>query len=168
MASSLCIVSLESPQTRLREGLPYAFALQQGQVNFTLLSLPGDRVRVAITGTDAPPTAEVRSEAQQLVLGVAIKNAADVGEEEAIELVVTGEQEEDYFVPDASTATRIDTPILDVPASIQVIPRQVLDDQQVTDIVEALGNVSGVSADSDRGIFTDVSIRGFTGALLRL
>lgn len=86
--------------------------------------------------------------------------------EEEIEIVVTGEQETGYSVPNASTATRTDTPLRDLPQSIQVVPEQVLDEQQVVRIDEALRNVSGVTF---RGIDTqtrglDFSIRGFEDA----
>ncbi|NEQ23668.1 MAG: TonB-dependent siderophore receptor, partial [Microcoleus sp. SIO2G3] len=132
----------------------------------SVTNLPNNRVRVAITGTTAPPAAELRSTEGAIVLSVSTSTAETAGEEEeAIEITVTGEQaDNDYFTPDASTATRTDTPTLDVPASIQVIPQQVLEDQQVTTVVEALENVSGVSADFDRNVLTDINIRGFTGA----
>lgn len=44
-------------------------------------------------------------------------------EDEDIEIVVTGEQEEGYSVPDATTATKTDTPLRDIPQSIQVVPQ---------------------------------------------
>lgn len=66
--------------------------------------------------------------------------------DEDIEIVVTGEQEETgYSVPNATTATKTDTPIRDIPQSIQVIPRQVLEDQGVTRLQDALQNVSGIT-----------------------
>lgn len=133
----------------------------EGIALVTATNLPNNRVRVEITGTTAPPTAEVRAIEGASVLNV----AASVADEDELEIIVTGEQEDDsYFVPDASTATRTDTPTLDVPASIQVIPQRVLEDQQVTDVVDALGNVSGVSVDSDRGVVTEINIRGFNRA----
>lgn len=45
-------------------------------------------------------------------------------------------------------------------AAIANIPNAAL----VTDVVDALGNVSGVSADSDQGVVTEFSIRGFNRA----
>ncbi|MEH2451391.1 TonB-dependent receptor domain-containing protein [Nostoc sp.] len=56
---------------------------------------------------------------------------------------MTGKQD-GYSVPDASTATRTDTPLRDIPQSIQVVPQQVLKDQQAIRASEALRNVSGV------------------------
>lgn len=51
--------------------------------------------------------------------------------QEPIELTVTGEQD-GYTVPDATTATRTDAPLRDIPQSIQVIPREVIEDRNVT------------------------------------
>lgn len=126
----------------------------------SVTNLSENRVRVAITGTEAPPTAEVRTEAQGLVLSV-----APGADEDEIQVLVTGEQDDDYFVPDASTATRTDTPILEIPQSIQVIPRQVLEDQQVTRLDEALQNSSSVIYNStDTSSDVNFSIRGFDQA----
>lgn len=92
----------------------------------------------------------------------------EVGSEgdEDIEIVVTGEQEEEgYRVPDASTATRTDTPLRDIPQSIQVVPEQVIRDQQLTRLEEAIRNVSSATFQGDvqsRG--PQFSIRGFENA----
>lgn len=125
--------------------------------------LPGNRVRIAITGTDAPPTAQVNTTNQALMLTVAAGGAiaADT-EEDAIQVAVTGEQEEGYAVDSATTATRTETPLRDIPQSIQVVPQQVLEDQQVIRASEALRNVSGVQRGNTVGGISEVfNIRGF-------
>ncbi|MEO1633579.1 MAG: TonB-dependent siderophore receptor [Cyanobacteria bacterium J06631_9] len=123
-------------------------------------------VQLSITGTEALPTVQISSEDSRLQLAVTLGNPATASEEDdSLQLVVTGEQDADYFVPNASTATRTDTPIVDIPQSIQVIPRELLEDQQVTRLDEALDNVSGVnfsSTDAGRGL--QFSIRGFDNA----
>jgi len=84
--------------------------------------------------------------------------------EEEIEIVVTGEQEPEagYRVPNATSATRTDTPIRDIPQSIQVVPQQVLEDQQVQRVEDALENVSGVQQTvSSLNVATSFLIRGF-------
>ncbi|WP_414550065.1 TonB-dependent siderophore receptor [Anabaena sp. CCY 0017] len=78
-----------------------------------------------------------------------------------IELVVTGQQD-GYRVREGSTATKTDTPLRDIPANIQVIPRQVIEDQGAVRLDEALRNVGGVNFSSsfgNRG--QDFRIRGF-------
>lgn len=84
--------------------------------------------------------------------------------DEEIEVVVTGEQEETgYSVRAATTGTRTDTPIRDIPQSIQVVPRQVLEDQQVIRVSDALQNVSGVNnLGSYSGYEEAITIRGFS------
>lgn len=126
--------------------------------------LPDNRVRVAITGTDAPPVAEVRSEAQGLVLAVTLGDTEAVAEDDAIEIVVTGEQDEGYAPSDASTATRTDTPLRDIPTSIQVVPRQVIEDRAVTDAATALETTSGVNSGIYGGTSFIPRIRGFASA----
>jgi iron complex outermembrane receptor protein len=123
----------------------------------------GDGVRVAITGADAPPTATVSATAQGLSLSVVPGLEVAETSDEAIQVVVTGEQDEDYAPSSASTATRTDTPLRDIPQSIQVVPRQVIEDQGVTRIGDALRNVSGVTPQVGFGGITDqFTIRGFT------
>jgi iron complex outermembrane recepter protein len=143
----------------------------EGIALVSVTSLPGDRVRVAITGTDAPPVAEVRSEGQGLVLAVSLGDAETVAEEEAIQVVVTGDEDEGYNPSSATTATRTDTPLRDIPQSIQVVPQQVLEDQQAITLTEALRNASGViPSTAFYGVASNFVIRGFstsTGNFLR-
>ena len=73
------------------------------------------------------------------------------GDADALRINVTGE-DDGYFAPNAGAATRTDTPIIETPASVQVIPREILDDQQVIQLDEALRNVSGVVVDSTEEI----------------
>ncbi|MBE9166691.1 Plug domain-containing protein [Pleurocapsales cyanobacterium LEGE 06147] len=50
----------------------------------------------------------------------------------------------------------------DIPQSIQVVPRQVIEDQGITHIGDALRNVSGVTPQRDFATISDrFSIRGF-------
>ncbi|MEO1126316.1 MAG: TonB-dependent siderophore receptor [Cyanobacteria bacterium J06639_16] len=107
-------------------------------------ALPGDRVQVVITGTDAVPEVVVGSDVAGLTLSV-VPGVAQAGEtDDAIQIVVTGDVDEGYNPQSASTATRTDTPLRDIPQSIQVVPRQVLEDRRPSNITEAVETVSGV------------------------
>ncbi|WP_313931741.1 TonB-dependent siderophore receptor [Nostoc punctiforme] len=79
-----------------------------------------------------------------------------------IELVVTGESDT-YSVPDASTATRTDAQLRDIPQSIQVIPRQVIKDRNVVRLSELADNVSGVQPERGYGGLSSLGfrVRGF-------
>ncbi len=69
-----------------------------------------------------------------------------------------------YTVPNATTATKTDTPIMETPVNIQVIPQQVLKDQQAFRLEQALRNVSGVYMEplgTFQGSGEIFSLRGF-------
>ncbi len=95
-------------------------------------------IRVSVAGTSAPPTTEVTLKTGGLAYS--LNPAADEPDEE---IVVTGEGQRGYRVPNASVGTRTDTPTRDVPFSVQVLPRDLLRDQNVTSINDALKNVPG-------------------------
>jgi iron complex outermembrane recepter protein len=67
-----------------------------------------------------------------------------------------------YTVRNSSTATKTDTPLMETPQSITVVPRAVLEDQKVTRITDALENVSGVRAQPSLGVGNNFLIRGFS------
>ncbi|NJL23609.1 MAG: hypothetical protein HC895_26915 [Leptolyngbyaceae cyanobacterium SM1_3_5] len=74
-----------------------------------------------------------------------IPSAAIAAEdEEAIEIVVTDDEYEGYNPSNATRATRTDTPLRDIPQSITVVPREVLDDRNVRTVTEAVETVPGV------------------------
>ncbi|QYO62236.1 TonB-dependent siderophore receptor [Leptolyngbya sp. 7M] len=169
--------SLEAPETRsvgnaLIADIPNAAIAEdfsqaepiEGIALVSVTSLPDNRVRVAITGTEAPPVAEVTAEAQGLTLAVTLGDADTVAEDDAIQVVVTGEQDEGYNPSSATTATRTDTPLRDIPQSIQVVPRQVIEDRQPTNLVDALRSVPGISTQGQpsTSIYEEPVIRGFT------
>ena len=155
----------------------------------TVAPLDANRIQVVVTGKTGAPTGEVFLRQEQ---GLVVRLTAPIDtttqstpaapttsapgaeglttqaeEEEPIELVVTAEREaEGYRVPNASTATGTDTPILETPFSVQVVPQEVIRAQQAIEIQEALSNVSGVTYQgSDGGRQALFSIRGFGNAL---
>lgn len=71
-----------------------------------------------------------------------------------------------YNRPNATTATKTDTPIMETPSSIQVIPRGVLADKQFTNLTDAVnGQVSGVLGRTGGGYqYDNFIIRGMAGS----
>ena len=61
----------------------------------------------------------------------------------------------------SSSVTKTDTPIFDTPISVQVISKEVMDDQNATQVKNALENVSGVRAQPSLGAGVGFIIRGF-------
>jgi iron complex outermembrane receptor protein len=145
--------------------VPFAEVTRSG--SGLVFSLTSERSTTADRPTSTPQTPDSPVDQPTPETAPSSKPTAPTAEEEEeIEIVVRGEQEEEgYRVPDASTATRTDTPIRDIPQSIQVIPEQVIEEQQVTQLDEALRNVSGVTFGGDVGGRGDqFSIRGFEDA----
>jgi iron complex outermembrane recepter protein len=116
----------------------------------------GSTIRITVTGTTAAPrvnwTAEALGGRLSLVPVVETAEAPAPAASEtavpeplpdAIRIVVTGDRET-YRVAESSVGTRTDADIRDVPQSIQVIPQQVLEDQGIQEVGDALRNVSGV------------------------
>ena len=68
---------------------------------------------------------------------------------------------QDYNRTTSSTATKTDTPIMETPVSIQVVPKAVMNDQKTTTIKDALENVSSVRPQSSLGQSNSYIIRGF-------
>ena len=109
-----------------------------------------------------------------------LRDIADVGggESRAAEesLVVVGRKDADgvlsYQPLTSVTGTRSETNLLNVPQAIDVVPQQVITDQAVSSLDEALYNVSGITQANTLGGTQDaVMKRGFgdnrDGSILR-
>jgi iron complex outermembrane receptor protein len=179
------IADVPNAQLRLGSGENFTFRSDKpisGITEITVINVDANNVRVMVVGEKVLPTVELFDGDEGLIFAVASTTTAmqsqptpkpssqtpqeepTARQDEPIELLVTGEQDE-YLVPNATTATRTDTPILKIPQSIQVIPRQVLEEQQVTRLEEALQNSSSVVYNgTDTGSDLNYSIRGFDQA----
>jgi iron complex outermembrane receptor protein len=116
-----------------------------GITKVTVNTIDENSIQIRITGEQQAPNAEVVTGRDDLVLSIISQGTtAQQTPDEEIEIIATGEGEENYYVPDASTATRTDTPIRDIPQSIQVVPQEVLRDRNVRSLTEAVETVSGV------------------------
>ncbi|HTO88256.1 MAG TPA: TonB-dependent receptor [Thermoanaerobaculia bacterium] len=107
---------------------------------FEIVSLPEGSYRLSFSRSGFQTSvrdAVVLKAGQVLRIDVVL---AVGGREEKVEVVA----KPSYTVPNATTATKTETPLIDTPASIQVVPQQVLRDQQSTRLDQAVTNVSGV------------------------
>ncbi|MGI0485836.1 TonB-dependent siderophore receptor [Pantanalinema rosaneae CENA516] len=127
-----------------------------GIQSITVTQGDNNRLQVRVIGETEAPVVSVQS---QLSPTAVVPEDAEAEEEE---LIVTGDRLTPYRVPNASTGTGTDTPILETPFSVQVVPQEVLRDQQVIRIEDAVTNISGVtSAGTSGGREAAFSIRGF-------
>ncbi|MBW4477591.1 MAG: TonB-dependent siderophore receptor [Tolypothrix brevis GSE-NOS-MK-07-07A] len=181
------IADITGGQLRLANGEAFTFKSEKplaGITEITVTNVDANTVRVTVVGEKALPVVELFDDNTGLIFTVASTETAtkppdtppvdekpvteqpEKTQDDPIELVVTGEQD-NYRVPDTSVGTRTDTPLRDIPQSIQVVPRQVLQDRQARSITDGLENVSGVTTIGygSRNYFT---IRGFEafGALV--
>lgn len=122
----------------------------------SVFSLPDNRIRIAVTGADAPPTAEVITTATGLALNVTSgSEIAETPEEDAIRVVVT--------------ATRTEEEITEVPRSVTVITREEIEQQatlsrNLSDILGQL--VPGLGAPTQSTSTITQTLRGREPAIL--
>jgi len=181
------IADIPNAQLRLPSGDAFTFRSEkpvEGITEITVANIDANTVRVTVVGEKALPTVELFDDNAGLVFGVTSAAIAtqpplqpepeqptsETPQEEPsaqtdrrpIELVVTGQQDA-YRVPNTTTGTKTDTPLRDIPQSIQVVPKEVLRDTQSRNITQALENVPGLisqgsGAANTRDYFT---ARGF-------
>jgi iron complex outermembrane receptor protein len=141
-----------------------AFGPAEGIVLVSVTETTDGGVQVSITGTDAPPSAEFTADPTGLVLSVVpSQEGLTQSEADTIQITVTGDQGDGYYVPRATTGTRIEAPLRDLPLSIQVIPQQVIEDRGTVRLSELNDLVSGVQTFLGYGGLSsnNVYIRGF-------
>ena len=135
-----------------------------------LTKLDKSSVRLTIAGETQTPSAEIiPSVPNSVVFRIVPTSTAQTEIDETIEIIATDKAEDNYYVPDASTATRTDTPLRDIPQSVQIIPQQVIEDRQAISLEEIATNSSGVIFSGNNfGRGADIAIRGFNrSAILR-
>ncbi|MEA5515996.1 TonB-dependent receptor [Nodularia sp. UHCC 0506] len=177
------IADIPNAQLRLPSGDEFIFRSEspnEGITEITVANLDENTIRVTVAGEAGLPTVDLFDSDEGLIFSFTpVVTSAQTPQlpaeepesetqteqpstpDQPIELVVTGEQD-GYSVPNATTATRTDTPLRDIPQSIQVVPRQVLEDRQIIRASDALRNVSGVQRGNTFGGSSEIfNIRGF-------
>ncbi len=89
----------------------------------------------------------------------AIAAEAEAGDMEAPTIIVTG-YSDGYAATNSVSATKTDTPLIDVPQSISVVTRQQLDDQAQHSIADVLRYVPGTTVGQGEGNRDQITIRG--------
>ena len=98
------------------------------------------------------------SSALLLVLPAA-GQAEEMGDDAAT-IVVTGQRDTGYRAASINSATRTETPLLDVPQAITVLTRQRLDDQAILSIQDAMRFVPGAVGAQGEGNRDQIVLRG--------
>ncbi|MEA5513949.1 TonB-dependent siderophore receptor [Nodularia sp. UHCC 0506] len=133
-------------------------------------------IEIEVTGVNEIPQVDLLQNGEEFIVNIPFVTTSQTPPEtpepeEPIELTVIGEQvRPTYQVPNSSIGTRTDTPIIDVPQAIQVIPQQVIQDQGTRSVGEVLKNTSSASTGRtpSQAQALNPVIRGFeSGNILR-
>jgi len=135
------------------QGLEGEFTVERGLqkllvgTGLTYTFTAGDAVAIKV----AESSADVSTLPAVRVEGKAVYNEADP-------------YNQSYNRTSASAATKTDTPLMQTPMSVQVVPKALMNDQQDIRIEDALTkNVSGVQRTiNDSDLYENFAIRGFT------
>ncbi|MDZ7970652.1 MAG: TonB-dependent siderophore receptor [Nostoc sp. DedSLP03] len=187
------IADIPNAQLRLPNGDSFTFRSQKpvtGIAEITVTNLDANTIRVTVAGEVGLPVVELFDGDEGLIIGLTAATTAmqppqqpepekPVSEtpqkqpsaqtDEPIELVVTGEQNDGYRAPDATTGTRLDIPLLETPASIGVITRDLIEDIAPKRGEDLIPFVPGVTrgtggGDAQGGNIPEFTIRGFNVA----
>jgi iron complex outermembrane receptor protein len=130
--------------------------VQGGFAAAMVLTVPFATVASAQTSPSAQSAASAASSAASAVV------PADGTTSVSIQTVVIKATREGYSAADSGSATRTRTPLIEIPQSVQVLTRSVLDDQDVRTLSDALVNVSGVvPTKPEEALLIAPIIRGF-------
>lgn len=88
-----------------------------------------------------------------------LAHASEADGEDARTIIVTGKAV-GYFASDSVTATKTDTPLIDVPQSVTVITRERLDDQALRSMADVLRYVPGTTVGQGEGNRDQITLRG--------
>ncbi len=121
-----------------------------------------------MSNPSAPTTTPLAAALAAVIFGLFATHAlaapgATVAEKEVVELDtvrVEGVQPEGYDTKRSSTATRTDTPLLDVPQSITVISQQQIRDQAIQSMADAVRYVPGIGITQGEGNRDGLVFRG--------
>lgn len=105
---------------------------------------------------------------QSILLPIVMANPRSDAIDFETMIVIIEQKTSTYSVKKTKSATRTDTPIKQIPQSVHVIPRQLIDDQQNITISESLNNVSSVVPNYELSspAFETTLIRGFAAEQL--
>ncbi|MEX0270785.1 TonB-dependent siderophore receptor [Leptolyngbyaceae cyanobacterium UHCC 1019] len=153
------IAEIPNAVLALPQGQPFVADNPTADIATVQMEQQAGNIRVSVAGNNALPKTEVTLKAGGLAYS--LNPEADEPDEE---IVVTGEGQQDFRVPNATTGTRLDIPLLDTPASIGVITNQLIEDTAPRRVEDLAPYISGVAAGDvgQGGLFTDFQIRGFS------
>ena len=120
------------------------------------------------TQNNKTPAQSFNNAQAKLATQAKLKNKPPTQDDKIILSTITVQAEpteatnQDYTISNSSTATKTDTPIMDTPLSIALIPKAIMQDQQAIQLSDVIKNVSSVfKGTSLGGVVDQFMIRGF-------
>lgn len=114
-----------------------------------------------LAGAAAPCLLLAMPAAAQAQDASSVTSVADTAPSWTGDIIVTGARET-YTAPETSAATRTDTPLIQVPQSVQVLTKTLIQEQDRRTLDDALFNVSGATPTRvDEVLFIPPIVRGF-------
>jgi iron complex outermembrane receptor protein len=173
------VADIPNAQLRLANGESFRQSKPAAGISeVTVSNVDANNIRLMVTGEAGVPTVELFDSDEGLVFGVT--STATTGQQPitspqqtkpegnpAIELEVTASPDT-YRVSNTNVGTRTDTPLRDIPQTINVVPRQVIEDQasqNLGDVLRNLGIVTNGTRDVDNAIIRGFVIRPDNGTL---
>jgi iron complex outermembrane receptor protein len=138
--------STQEALDRLLAGTRLSYRFSADGETVSILLAQNDAVRSDAGGAEALPTIDIGAQAPATPTRGRGEPATPT---------------EGYVVTNATTATKTDAPVRQTPVSVQIVPKQVMQDQNVTSIQEAIENVPGVRSNSNDVEGYNFTIRGF-------
>lgn len=174
------IADITNAQLRLSSGGRFRQSKPAvGIIEVTVININVNTIRVTVTGEVGVPAVELFDSPEGLVIGVTSTTSTaqqpappqqklPTSENQAtIELEVTAPPETGYKVNNTTTATKTPTGLLEIPQSIQVFPRQLIDDLGAQNQGEVLSTAGIITTGFPSTLFDSFSIRGFGSTLFR-
>ncbi len=85
---------------------------------------------------------------------------AETGSDDAANVIVVTGQKDGYHVAETRSGTKTNTPLLDIPQAISVIPSDQIRDQDLRSIADIIRMIPGAAADAGEGHRDQISLRG--------
>ena len=147
---------------QIERGLIRQDAVTDSGGQFSLTAVPIGAIRLSVTlagfRTYREEFTMVSGETREVVVRL-----DPAGITESVTAVAEGSS---YRPSTATTGTRLDLPLIDLPQSVTVIPARVVEDRQIVRMAELADNVAGVRASPGYGGLSSANyyMRGFRGS----
>ena len=95
---------------------------------------------------EALPSIEIGARQDGAAGAETVRPSGQGGEKTSNGFGSRADKETGYARSTSFAATKTNTPLIDTPVAVEIVPREVIEDKQILNVMEATRNVSGVQA----------------------